>query len=154
MMRDPLSIFAMRSPGERGLALLNSKPDRAPRAAAEEPPTERVLSMVRERPPAISDGEIILPADEILGGDLMQLAALAPQPEAVEAGLLPPLTAPGGGYWGGGSGGGESGTEPGLPSAVPEPATWWTMIFGFFAVGSLLRRRVAARARSGVRSAA
>lgn len=151
MMRDPLSIFAMRSPGERGLALLNSKPDRV-RAAAEEPPTERVLSTIRERPPVASAlDEFVLPADEILGGDLVQLAALAPQPEAVEAGLLPPLVVPGGGFWGGGGGdGGETGTQPGLPTPVPEPATWSMMILGFFAVGSLLRRR----GRSGARSAA
>jgi len=153
MMRDPLSIFAMRSPGERGLALLSSKPERTRAAAAEEPPTERVLSTVRERPPVASAlDEFILPADELLGGDLMQLAALEPQPEVVPLGVLPPLVTPGGGFWGGG--GDEPNPPPSVPTPVPEPATWSMMLLGFFTIGSLLRRRTAARARSEARSAA
>jgi hypothetical protein len=151
MLADPLSLFAERSPGERGAGpLLSTKPGG---------PQERVLSEVRERDPGAGD-----PA-----------AAAPPGPNDPVFGVAPDTFAPGGGAPGGGDpgdpGGGDPGFfpggpgavgpqflqrptpfvapgnpgipgDPGLPGipAVPEPATWAMLILGFFAVGAAVRR--------------
>jgi len=139
---DPLSLFAGRSPGERGDGAL------LPTKLAKAGPEERVLSQVRDRDPGV-------------GG--------APPPDP---GLLPDAAlpgAPGQNVLPGGPAGGDQFAPFGLPfgnpgdsgpgfipggrsfvpppptgpitSAVPEPGTWAVMILGFFAVGWAVRRR-------------
>ncbi|MES2255649.1 MAG: PEPxxWA-CTERM sorting domain-containing protein [Pseudomonadota bacterium] len=145
---DPLSLFAGRSPGERGEgALLSTKPGHGPE--------ERVLSTVRDRdpagaaPPAGDPG--FLPDSALPGAP--------PAENALPAGGVPgdqfapfgaPFSSPGepgGGFIPGGG----SGLVPPLPpdppltSGIPEPATWAVMILGFFAVGWAMRRRAQLR---------
>lgn len=50
-------------------------------------------------------------------------------------------TGGGGGIGGGGGDPGSSGHGAGVSGAIPEPATWAMMIFGFGAVGYVIRRR-------------
>ena len=52
----------------------------------------------------------------------------------------------GNGGGGGGNGGGGTGGGGGTVSPVPEPGTWMMLILGFFAVGSVLRKRTVRRA--------
>lgn len=145
MVRDPLAFLAMRSPGERGSALLNSKPSRVASEADE--PTERVLATVRERPPGYASEEPpvfwdagVTPLENIPPDQLLPLAALGPAPEAeLVQGFMPPILGPGAGGFNPGSGP-EGGTQPAPPIPVPEPATWLTMILGLFAIGSSIRR--------------
>jgi hypothetical protein len=145
---DPLSLFAGRSPGERGEgALLSTKPGHGPE--------ERVLSTVRDRdpvgaaPPAEDPG--FLP-DSALPGAPAENALPA---SSVAGDQFAPFGVPfsGSGDPGGGfiPGGGSrllppSGPpDPPLTSGIPEPATWAMMILGFFAVGWAMRRRAPLR---------
>ncbi|MFN3514933.1 MAG: hypothetical protein ACK41C_17940 [Phenylobacterium sp.] len=146
MLRDPLALLAMRSPGERGPgALLNSKP---PRAKAEPAPVERVLSTVRERPAAIEPLEAAAPVIEPLPA---VFDILPPGAEFVPVDALNDEGSPGwrSPWWSPGpSGGGGGVLTPSPPSPVPEPDVWLMMILGVFGVGALLRRANARRARS------
>ena len=151
-LEDPLALFEARSPGGRGAGtLLSTKPGLA--AAG---PEERVLADVRQRDPGIAPG-----TDPVFGIG----------PDAIAPGGSPPLDDPGaGGPSSGGSpsdppsgdsfgapgsspffsnpgqaliqppSAGAPPGDPGIP-AVPEPATWAMLIIGFFAIGSVLRRR-------------
>lgn len=71
--------------------------------------------------------------------------ALGPTATPVFSASLPPPA--GGGSSGGGPGGGDPGGDPGGQpgtdpvTAVPEPATWLSLILGFFAIGAALRHR-------------
>lgn len=72
--------------------------------------------------------------------------ALGPTAAPVFAASVPPPTnggstggSTGGGSTGGGSTGGQPGTDP--VTAVPEPATWLSLILGLFGIGAALRRR-------------
>ena len=71
--------------------------------------------------------------------------ALGPTATPVFSASLPPPAnggSTGVGTGGGGTGGdpgGQPGTEP--VTAVPEPATWLSLILGFFGIGAVLRRR-------------
>ena len=71
--------------------------------------------------------------------------ALGPTATPVFSASLPPPTNGGstGGGTGGGSTGGDPGGQPGTDpvTAVPEPATWLSLILGFFGIGAVLRRR-------------
>jgi len=71
--------------------------------------------------------------------------ALGPTATPVFSASLPPPANGGstGGGTGGGSSGGDTGGQPGTDpvSAIPEPATWLSLILGFFAIGAALRRR-------------
>jgi hypothetical protein len=134
---DPMSLFAGRSPGERGEGAL------LPTKLAKAGPEERVLSQVRDREPGLGNP----PPPSIPG--MLPDAALpgAPGENVLPGGLAggepcvpfgAPFAAPGGP---GGPGG------PGVPptgpvSGVPEPGTWAVLILGFFAVGWAMRRRV------------
>ena len=138
---DPLSLFAGRSPGERGAGpLLSTKPGGGPQ--------ERVLSTVRDRDPTgdpaappepglLPDaglpgapaGDGALPsgavADDQFGPFGAPFSAFNAPPGEINPGralIAPPPTDP-------------------VTSAVPEPATWAVMILGFFAVGWAMRRR-------------
>lgn len=66
---------------------------------------------------------------------------LGPTATPVFSASSPPPT--NGGGTGGGAGGGSSGGQPGTDPvpAVPEPATWLSLILGFFGIGAVLRRR-------------
>lgn len=145
MVRDPLAFLAMRSPGERGSALLNSKHARV--ASQEDEPTERVLATVRERPPGAASDQppvfwdsSITPLDDIAPEALLPLAALGQpvEPELVQ-GFMPPILGPGGGGFTSRPGP-EGGTQPAPPTPVPEPATWLTMLLGLFVIGGTIRR--------------
>lgn len=71
--------------------------------------------------------------------------ALGPTATPVFSASLPPPA--NGGSTGGGTGGGGTGGDPGGQpgtdpvTAVPEPATWLSLILGFFGIGAVLRRR-------------
>lgn len=71
--------------------------------------------------------------------------ALGPAATPVFSASLPPPA--NGGSTGGGTGGGGTGGDPGGQpgtdpvTAVPEPATWLSLILGFFGIGAVLRRR-------------
>ena len=151
-LADPLSLFAERSPGERGGgALLSTKPGG---------PHERVLSEVRDRDPPAGDPD---PNFAVAPEDLAALTGGAPG-----AGGAPgdpagdPLgdrffapSGPGGGpaFLPASFGPPPNGPPPNGPippvidpiipgaGAVPEPATWAMLILGFFAVGAAMRRR-------------
>lgn len=76
--------------------------------------------------------------------------ALGPTATPVFSASLPPPA--NGGSTGGGTGGGGTGGDPGGQpgtdpvTAVPEPATWLSLILGFFSIGAVLRRRNRRRA--------
>ncbi len=169
---DPLTWLGLRSPGGRlGQFLLQSKQARLAKVEAPPPlgggqPQERVLPLVRLRPP--SSGELnpselaeglgdagIAPG---AGGLDFPAAALEDSPYTMAGsffppfplssgpwerlitglpGVLPPLEGPGG-------------APPlieGPLTGVPEPGAWSMMIVGLFAVGGLMRRRCAAGLR-------
>lgn len=67
--------------------------------------------------------------------------ALGPTATPVFSASLPPPA--NGGSTGGGGTGGNPGEQPGTDpvTAVPEPATWLSLILGFFGIGVVLRRR-------------
>lgn len=160
ILRDPGSILADRSPGTRAAgALTQSKATKlikpsAPRAtslsSAGGPPLKRAQAALA---PAVGG-----PALE--SGSLIQPATLDLLPEM--PGVAGDLFAPGGGVPGGGfgpgfgfpigGGGGGGGyyelpvppvvPRGGGPGSVPEPATWFTLIIGFAAIGYALRRRI------------
>jgi PEP-CTERM motif len=160
-LADPSSLFAERSPGERGAgALLSTKPAFGPH--------ERVLASERERDPGAGASP---PADDpVFGVSPNTLPAGGGDPGAGAAPGDPdggdgsPFGAPAGGNFGGpqflprglaatappGGGGGVGGTDPGLPGipGVPEPATWAMMILGFFGAGTAIRRRTREKTRA------
>jgi hypothetical protein len=133
-LKDPLTLFAARSPGTRGAGALHSTKPSAERH-------ERVLSMVRERKP--SPG-IPTGAGHPVFGDAPDILAAIPAaaPEDHPLPDDPPISEP-------------YGTpflpvppyEPGLliypggTPAVPEPGTWVMLIVGFFAAGAAMRKR-------------
>jgi hypothetical protein len=173
-LTDPLSLFADRSPGGRGAgALLSTKPMKT--AMADPGPEERVLAGVRDRDPpadglpelpglndpAFAAGPGVPPAGGGAPGDpgggspsfapFSSLPGLG-GPGFISGGGGPPGSGPpGSGPPGSDPPGGVGGGPPGLPpvlSAVPEPGTWAMLIFGFFAVGAAMRRRVRIQAGS------
>lgn len=145
VLRDPLSVLAQRSPGTRTGALLPTKPDiHLAAGAAPFGPTERVLAPVRTRPPIDFGSEALVP--EMVFPEVEAPVFVAPVTASVGPGgplpglpFIPPaiggdpvLPPPGG----------EEPEPPpgGPPPAIPEPATWATMILGFFSIGWALRR--------------
>jgi hypothetical protein len=166
VLKDPLTLFAERSPGGRAEgALLPTKP-----------PRERVLSTVREREPTgtlpgVEDPVVAgVPGAAGPGGPAPEERVLSGEREGLPGGFG---GAPGG-FGGPGFGrapgglipedfatappgdpgiddpgiGGPGPTAPPPPglldpggAPVPEPATWAMLILGFFAIGAALRRR-------------
>ncbi|MGK6321927.1 PEPxxWA-CTERM sorting domain-containing protein [Sphingomonas sp. DT-51] len=150
---DPSAILGARSPGGRDAgAMFTTKPARQrlasrPRVPLPSAPRERVLSNVRERPSiGWAPPYVELPATPLAFGPATPIGDVPLTPVAL--GPLPPgggftpttPFVPGGG--GGGNGGGGGGGDEVIPPvpAVPEPATWATMILGFLMVGAALRR--------------
>ncbi|MDR6787261.1 hypothetical protein J2Y58_000602 [Sphingomonas sp. BE138] len=164
VLPDPLSIMTARSPGERAAgALYATKHAKGPRrrqlASAPPPrgpaaPGERVLSGVREREPigVVPGGALpITPAGFV--PDLpvpVTPGALGPLPPGGGTGFNPPPVFP-------------TGPTTGIPGvtnptptptptpiepapAVPEPATWMTMLLGFAITGLAVRRHKRTRA--------
>ena len=171
-LRDPLSVFADRSPGVRlGGALYQTKPKvaAAPRRRSRPVgpvPRERVLSTGRTRPappPAFADAPpvALLGTPGLMSGIPIEgpFGNVSPAFEVPPFGFgdTPGFTAgpgnlPGtgpGGQPGSGTGGGPGG---GPGSAVPEIATWLMMIVGLAAAGLALRRQSATRAASPSRT--
>ncbi|MBO9670802.1 MAG: hypothetical protein J7485_09825 [Sphingobium sp.] len=175
VLRDPMSVLAARSPGERGDAalrqtkfkraapmpaafekLLDKEPAGAPVGAAG--PTSEVLSVQNEPP---------TPADDFVPGT--HDGAHEGLPDAT-----PSFARGGGGYFqivpgggpalGGGGGGGDECTdkikcatpvgEPETPIlvSVPEPGTWLMIIAGFFSLGAFLRFTPLSKASASVRA--
>lgn len=175
VLRDPMSVLAARSPGERGDAalrqtkfkraapmpaafekLLDKEPAGAPAGAAG--PTSEVLSVQNELP---------APAEDFVPGT--HDGAHEGLPDAT-----PSFARGGGGYFqivpgggpalGGGGGGGDEctdkikcGTPVGDPEtpilvSVPEPGTWLMIIAGFFSLGAFLRFALLSKASASTRA--
>ncbi len=169
VLRDPMAMFAARSPGERpDGALTRSKKRLAFKSAVPPgaaPPTERVLSTGRMRPAPVIAGDplatVVGPAVAL--GNPVPFGSEADPSGGGEFG--PALPAFGSGAsigigllsGGGGVGGGGGNPTPGTPGAgtpvpeittpVPEPATWLSMIVGLAVIGAALRRRNGRAAR-------
>ena len=149
---DPGSIFAGRSPGERGSGpLFQTKPDRVALAPGLLPlgPEERVLAEVRERPPE-TDLPLVVP--EFALGQTPGPNMPTPFPPGVTflnppvllGGGVPPLingpvTPPSFQNSPPGPPGGPPETPTLPPTPVPEPEAWMLMIMAVFAVGAVLR---------------
>jgi hypothetical protein len=166
VLKDPLTLFAERSPGGRAEGAL--LPTKLPR--------ERVLSTVRDRDPAgtlpgvddpvvagvpAATGPAAAPEERVLSGVREGLPGGGPGSFAPfgagPGGLIPENfgTAPpsGGGPGMPGDPGPDGPGNPGIPGTppgvldpgggapVPEPATWAMMILGFFSIGAAIRRR-------------
>jgi len=158
------AMLDARSPGIRTPgALTQTKARRIASLKDAFDPKERVLSGERTRPgdaapPALAyeQGNVVGPTPygpvgpAALPDDTGPFTAEEPLPPAagfypVPGGGATPILVGGGGgggTGGGGSGGGSSGgggTTPGVGGAVPEPATWLSLLIGFFAIGFGLR---------------
>ncbi|MEO5937912.1 MAG: PEP-CTERM sorting domain-containing protein [Sphingomonas sp.] len=167
-----------RSPGARAPgALTQTKARRVASLKEMFGPKERVLSKERTRPgapgsdvPAIAyetgnvtgpgpygpTGPAVLPGGDAVVANLDSLPpAVGSYPISNGGGTTPIIVSGGGGGGGSGGGGGGGsggggGNTPGVGSPVPEPATWLSLMIGFFAIGFGLRgrrtRRISGRA--------
>lgn len=156
VLRDPLSLFADRSPGARRPgALFASK--------AKVVPHERVLSTARDRPqsadmPPAADSPILSAAPPVFesgpgspppgippafGPPFSDMPFLypGPPPGGVPPGGAPPVGIPPSGTPPGGTPPGETPPSPPPeppPIPVPEPATWTMVILGLLAAGAAM----------------
>ena len=160
ILKDPLSLLAERSPGARA-----DGSQFAAKRGKGVTPVQFVMGTGRERAPTVSEAAApagaspasapdslvaLLPEeplvagvpDGLLPGDATPGALQGPSLGVGNPGMLIPI---GSGPGGPGSSPGccTSGTPPGgtVPPAVPEPATWVTLILGFFMVGGVLRAK-------------
>jgi len=158
-VKDPASLLAQRSPGERAPGAKHStKPPRIAQAAPALP-RERVLPSVRERAPdvptpaAAAAPEAGLPVVE---APVQTAEAAPPAPDAPF--LAPPFFGPNvlipgpgpdnpGPGPGPGPGPDPEEPPPPPPPPVPEPATWAMLLAGFFATGAAMRRGARRQAR-------
>ncbi|URD61630.1 PEPxxWA-CTERM sorting domain-containing protein [Sphingomonas sp. KRR8] len=152
----PKSLMALldsRSPGERDKGVLTSTKSRKLASNAAAKPHERALGKII-RPSAAPPKEFV----EALAPPPPVEAAPSVAPPPTLAEVLPKVTGvpgnapPPGVTLVGPPPGGTPGTPgtpvtpgtpgtPEVPSAVPEPATWMTMLLGFGLIGSSMRRR-------------
>jgi hypothetical protein len=165
-LKDPLSLFTDRSPGERRLGALLASKKGGPR--------ERVLSTVRDRPQAAdaspTDNPIFTPPPAFestspppgippaSGPPFSDTPFFFPgpprgappggiPPQGLPPGGIPPGETPPGGIPPGGippGGTPPGGTPPGGPPEtppvpIPEPATWTVMLLGLAAAGAVAR---------------
>ena len=159
--RSFLALLSDRSPGERTVAELTKLKRRA---AAHPAPKQRALAKIHKPalPPEVLK-QLLAPPPE-----LADLLLLPPPTEAFTAFAEPPppdtlivppadSVPPIGGGGGGGGGGGTQPpeqpptSEPPTVSAVPEPGTWATMLFGFGLMGWAMRRQNRNAARLALR---
>lgn len=172
-------MIDVRSPGLRAPgALTQTKGRRIASMKEAFGPKERVLSNERTRPsddaPAIAYETGNVPGTDLFtptpgATALPEGAVSAPAfeplpptvgPGSIGGGATPPIIVGGGG---GGSGGGGGGTPvttptpvptptptPGIDNAIPEPATWLSLMLGFFAMGFGLRGSAARQFRRGL----
>ena len=169
-IRDPMAMFAARSPGQRPEgALARTKKRLASTSTAPPPgaasPTERVLSTGRTRPAPIAGDDPVLAGSGpavVLGngppivgdaGPVIGGGALGPALPAFGSAVPIGIGSPGGGGVGGVGGGGGGGPTTGTPNPgapaplpevttpVPEPTSWLSMIVGMAMIGLALRRR-------------
>jgi hypothetical protein len=156
--RDPMSVFAKRSPGHRGLgALFQTKAPAFVKTAIDRAmghPNPKVpVDTPAQDTPKVEDEPIaaaLIEAPEPLVGNAVGLDLPIVQPLSG-----PPIEIAGGGpggiieqFGGNPTTGGPGGLISELPeSPVPEPQTWAIMILGFFGIGLALRTR-ARRART------
>lgn len=173
VLRDPMSVLAARSPGERGDAalrqtkfkraalmpaafekLLDKEPAGAPAGAAG--PTSDILSVQNELP---------APADNVMPGthDGVDEGLPDATPSLAHGGGSYFQIVPGGGPALGGGGGGDECTDkikcaapvgdPNTPIvSVPEPGTWLMIIAGFFSLGAFLRFTPLSKASAAARA--
>ena len=112
--------------------------DRAP--VGPKGPVERVLPVVRERPPEVPTGA---PLGDFGPDPALAPLALPPEGATSTSSGGPPDFPPGITSTGGPpiTSTSTSGGPPVNPPPVPEPATWMMMILGFGVVGSAIRRQ-------------
>lgn len=139
-LKNPLSLFADRSPGERGSG---------PLQLTKSGPHERVLASVRQREPA--DAPVLGAAPNSAAGPETMPTAADSSPEAfsqpLDIGRAPftpvfydtPIGYPG--TPGTPSGDTPPGGDTPPTTAAPEPAAWALMAPGLFAVAGTLRRQ-------------
>jgi hypothetical protein len=154
-VKSVASMFAARSPGHRPMGKLASlKHKKRPLLHARALPKVRhvipPLPIVLEAPPMIPPDFGPLPVYQVVAG--FPETPIIVGPPSYGPPNLPEIPPPGGG-------GGffpppiitQEVPPPPPPPAVPEPATWVTMLLGFAAIGSFFRRRktLMAQARSG-----
>lgn len=153
---DPLAVLAARSPGARSSGALTQSKLR--RAAADRPRTARRLPHQLHGPATPAGADTFAgPADVIsvpdagpVGvGPVEDVAFAAPPGGSGFIGGGGGVIGGGiGGIGGGGIGGGGGGTAAiggptGDTPAVPEPASWLTMLLGLGVIGMVMRRRAA-----------
>ena len=154
-----LAILAERSPGERTTAELTKLKKRRLAANAAKP-RERALGKIFT-PQQSALFKALTPTTELAMAPLVDVVPTSLAPTGIPGFLTPAAEVPpvvvaagpggGGGGSGGGAGGGGGGgggtttTPPGdvptVPSAVPEPGTWATMLLGFAMLGFAFRSR-------------
>jgi len=141
-------LLQQRSPGERTQGVL-TKAKRAQRALAKMRPA--INPEIGGQPPSATElATILLPPAEaplpVAVGSPLAMAQLPSTPFDSITGPGPGLviTGPGGGSGSPGGGGGSppivTPQNPGVPSAVPEPGTWATMLLGFALIGWRVKR--------------
>ncbi len=146
-LRDPLAYFATRSPGARGSGQLIQSKHRAFKLArhAAKPPHERVLSNVRYAPPIPPFVDDIVP--RVFPGPDFAPPFLSVGPGPIPGvPVIPPPVVPISNVPGGGAGGG-----PGGNTLVPEPATWFMLIWGMGLIGCGVRSKHRHLAKNAVR---
>lgn len=169
---DALDRFLERSPGERTETdFLKGKASKGPslterllgKRVNTGEPEQRALGKIFDTPPEESLKELAQgPGPIALGdpapSDLLPLGSIGAPPGSVSTpgipggfgAVVPPpaSTTPGGPT----PPGTETPTEPPVP-AVPEPATWATMLLGFWLCAAVMRRRRKIPAESSLRAA-
>jgi len=164
LAKSLVALLDQRSPGERTKAeLANDKQRLAAR------PQQRALGKVRPALPAPFVKALTTPPVAALVPEVVPVVALnsplvAPLLSAPIIGSTPAVLVGGGGPGGGVGGPGGGGVGPGggssppgtdvvppvvaVVSPVPEPATWLTMILGFYMLARVVRKQRPAKAQS------
>lgn len=159
VLADPMSVFSSRSPGVRQVGNLTKTKAAYARIS---PSTSAFEEFGTGDPAPAYEGFLSSPGSAISEPPLEVPAAFGEMPLGD---LVQPNTGFGPQSFGGGAGGpiGQIippiGTfpvpqvpPPGPGTEVPEPGTWLMMIAGFFAIGSMLRRRNNQLAKAGTGS--